>query len=136
MAKEYGMDAFNDRWDWQPKKGRQTPDKQSGAQVQPESAAQINPDLTPDFVKIRDIRIARALAETPDISHLTSEQIISTLARGLKFASEVKPSPKAREFLLIEDAYLEPLLQVEKKFNPKEFIPIVQTPTRGALLTR
>lgn len=143
MSFEGGMDHIDDKGAWRSKRDRRIPSIKSGAQIQQESPAQITPDLTPNFVKVRDIRTARALSEEAvDLSHLTSKQITSILVRGLRFASEIKPSEKAKELLLVQEAYLDPIPTPKFiNFDPSQFISIVKTnPNRSqretALLTR
>ena len=143
MSFKGGMEHIEDTGAWRSKRDRRNPSIKSGAQVPQESSAQISPDLTPSVVKVRDIRTARAVSEEgADISHLTSEQITNILVRGLRFASEIKPSEKAKELLLVQEAYLNPLPTPKFiNFDPSQFISIVKTdPPRfqreTALLTR
>lgn len=90
MTKEYGMDDFNDRWDWQPKRGHQIPDKTNGTQIPAEFPAQNTVDIVPEVVKTSFIEAATWLIQNKTPEELTPAEA-STIKRGSMYLAQRIP---------------------------------------------
>lgn len=126
MAKEYGMNDIDDAWDWQPKRGRQTPDKKSGAQVQQETPGQQPIDVVPQVVKDNFIKVAVWFTQNKRPEDWTIAEA-SAVARGRYFLAEKIQQPNAEKS------------QAPAKLNLDNFTTVVANPARvnrEALLTR
>lgn len=92
MSKEYGMDPYDDSYDWQQskKKGWREIDKPNGARVSSEYNGQSTPkvDLVPESVKERFIETAVWLSQNPLPEHISETEAKSTITRGMKYLQE------------------------------------------------
>lgn len=125
MPREYGMYDIDDAWDWQPRRGHQTPDKKSGAQVQQETPAQKPIDVVPQVVKDKFIEVAVWFTQNKRPEDWTLAEA-SAVAKGRSFLAEKIPQHSTE-------------IYPTAKSNLDNFTTIVAKPARvnrEALLTR
>lgn len=91
MSKEYGMDPYDDSYDWQQSKDR-CADKPNGALV---SVDETRADVVPDITKARIIRAALATEYNPGLKGMSFQQKKGLLFTALLCAVRVQPTAKA-----------------------------------------
>jgi hypothetical protein len=109
MSREYGMDPYDDSYDWQQKKDKKgrwrLADKPKGEPVSAELLESLTPraDVVPDITKKGFFYAALALAELPyRPSHITEGEAKQTLIRGLRQALVMQPFTDPKRYLFDE----------------------------------
>ena len=124
MPREYGMYDIDDAWDWQPRRGHQTPDRPNRTQVPAESIAQKPVDLVTEVVKSKFIEVSIWLTQNKKPGEMTPAEA-SAVARGRMYLAERTPKSAAVQ-------------APASKLDLEKFTTVAQAPraSREALLTR